>query len=795
MFGKFNIFNKGILKEQNGRPNGIDLSVSAEPMRPLTIKNLDELPKEESKLAEPVLLGAKDLGSAATRNIPPAEKKRRNELAKKGFNKIFNTQEAIYKDLSDEDRKKIKEELNEFLKELKGSSDAVDVITPDYVEDNMKKHFLSQLNKLSLSVEAEDYIRKSCNENKNNQDKTAWVEFLNKDENKNWESIFRKAKDKIIYPGKTKAEYEHDNPTIMLNDSFSFDLGEKIDIYLRYADDDVEPFRVDDEILFRQVLAAATAAITSKLPLQSVVLGGITYGIVEPKVKNTTKVLKNKPTASTKIETDAEKEEKTKFSRAGAEITLARIENYEDLNAPTLKEGDEKFLAKTKELWKEFAVHGVINKEGNLNTETDLDGKCCIALLKQAGFDVSNLKYVAQGATEKGYINMDTGGKDGVVVERNIKDDGVVEWEKTAHIDHHAKESKSGSSASFYMYKMLVDMGLLQDSPQLSRMVQFVTREDSGENPGVKKYFENSWKTVAGLQRFMSKENLIKFFTEDSDPNPTRVLSEEDLKKYGFVGGKDANGSDIDRTKQQEAVAKLSKIRLEQMKKNGFIVFSERYGDIAVSVENVMEKRMGKKNVPGDFMAAKAFGCDTLVIWNQKDNRFKISSSRLITDEFSKGFKVREKMWITSADDDSKLAFTLEEVLKKMTDGKFVPTGKLKEYIETGAMIDNEKSEKVVKDKKTDSKGVETIAPEKPKEKEVEELFEEAKNESFGILTVDLFQNLKTDYMEIAKQHNLGEKEVMEQLKKDVEKALHRNTKKEGKEFEKVVQYILDQLK
>ena len=68
------------------------------------------------------------------------------------------------------------------------------------------------------------------------------------------------------------------------------------------------------------------------------------------------------------------------MARLGAEITLARVDNFEDLNAETKEKGHEKFKQKTKELWKEFVVHGMLgkDKEGKrvLTNFSDLDGGC-----------------------------------------------------------------------------------------------------------------------------------------------------------------------------------------------------------------------------------------------------------------------------------------------------------------------------------------------------------------------------------------------------------------------------------
>ena len=373
---------------------------------------------------------------------------------------------------------------------------------------------------------------------------------------------------------------------------------------------------------------------------------------------------------------DAEKIEKNKFSRAGSEITLSLIEKYEDLNALTEVEGDEKFKEKTRGLWKNFAVHGFLKKDekGELyvDNHTDLDGKCSLELFKLAGFDKKalskNLKYVAQGEKEEGYINIDTGGKHGIVI------DG-----ETFYIDHHDPNSPWGTSAAEFTYKMLVDMGLLEQSERLDKMVEFTSKMDNGEYPGIEKYFQNSWKTIAGMQRFLNGENLVKFFQKDKNPDPTRELNGSsdpkfnEFRKYGLL----ILNKDTDRSKQQEKIAKKSLERLNQMQEEGLIIPSERYGKIAVSIESG-----DKKDLLGDFLAARAFGCDAYINYNKKKNIFKISSKIPITEEYSQGMLMRETQWFKNIKDKSELTVPLEEILNKMTDGKLQPEGKLKKYFD-----------------------------------------------------------------------------------------------------------------
>ncbi|MDP2918046.1 MAG: hypothetical protein Q8N68_00940, partial [bacterium] len=140
----------------------------------------------------------------------------------------------------------------------------------------------------------------------------------------------------------------------------------------------------------------------------------------------------------------AESEEKIKehiknaeieLNRQAADITLSRVQNYQDyqeLNAPTEKEGEKKFLKTTRELWKEFAVHGRVEEDKKTGEQkvlkyTDLDGKCSLYLMRLAGMSTRDLEYLEPGDSATGRINLDTGGKSGFSVEKEGE---------TAFLDH-----------------------------------------------------------------------------------------------------------------------------------------------------------------------------------------------------------------------------------------------------------------------------------------------------------------------------------------------------------------------
>jgi hypothetical protein len=342
---------------------------------------------------------------------------------------------------------------------------------------------------------------------------------------------------------------------------------------------------------------------------------------------------------------DINPEEKSvETSRKAAGSLLEDVDEWEDLNAETLEEGDQKFILKLRELW-----------GGNLasHKNPDLDAKSGIGIFKLAGVSAKNIQFVEKGEFAEGKINIDTGSEDGFVIKYG---------EKTIFIDHHAIHSGSDNSATKITYEVLTSLGLLKKEEYLDRLVEFVTQADNKTFPDQGKYFKSSMLTILGLERFIKFENLLQFFKEGR--SVTELLSGEDIKKYGLIHGA---------SKQNEIVDK-SLAALEEMDKTGLIINSERYGKIAVDI--------GKK-VPGGFDAANYHGCGAYIIWNPDSNGFFVTAiNRPLQDDFSQGKKIRDTMWIKNPKiDPSPLTLTLSEILNKMTDNKLEPTGVLAEYL------------------------------------------------------------------------------------------------------------------
>lgn len=347
---------------------------------------------------------------------------------------------------------------------------------------------------------------------------------------------------------------------------------------------------------------------------------------------------------------------RTEIAKNVALITLARVGNWEELNAPNEAQGNTKFIEKTRELWKEFAVHGVfgVDRKGEktILNFTDLDGKCALGLLKLAGIDTSDVSYVAPSAHVSGRINLDTGDKHGVVIE----DEG-----RTAFFDHHDDTSGNGMSATELVYEGLMSVGLLRPEKYLDELTNFVTQVDNSTFPGKEKLFDDSYRTVLGLRRFMQFDKLLAFFKAGRKPDA--LLDGADLKWLELEK----------RSNEQKKIVEDSKAKLAEFEKDGLILDTERYGKVVIDI--------GKK-LPAGYEAVRAGGFQSYVIWAPEERSFFISSSRPLEFSLPQGMKVRETMWVKPRHDTEPLKVSLGEILEKLSGGSFTATGKLKEYLE-----------------------------------------------------------------------------------------------------------------
>ncbi|MCX6793120.1 MAG: hypothetical protein NTY12_03760 [Candidatus Falkowbacteria bacterium] len=352
------------------------------------------------------------------------------------------------------------------------------------------------------------------------------------------------------------------------------------------------------------------------------------------------------------------------YSRSAAEITLGKISSWEELNAMTEAEGNEKFSQKTKELWKEFAVSGVLQfdpKEGKqvLRPFTDLDGRSALSLLDSCGVDVSNLKYVKPGEFLAGAINLDTGDKFGAVYD---------EATDTAFFDHHDPNTKDVTSITEVVYSAMSDLGIIEKTEAMDRLVKFVTDIDNRRLPAVE--FLKSGKTILGLQRDLTFETILKYFKDHE--SATDELSLEEFAQYDLV----------DAAKKQQGIVDESMAVLDKMEKEGKVV-ETKYGSVLINQNNELKTGSSAAYVRHDgiinFTPQKSFAV-TL-----KDKDLAEQEIKATLGSKFQGKIIRGKMWLYN--DAEALNLNIEEICTALG-GSFSKIDEVKtldSYLEQGS--------------------------------------------------------------------------------------------------------------
>lgn len=335
--------------------------------------------------------------------------------------------------------------------------------------------------------------------------------------------------------------------------------------------------------------------------------------------------------------------ERSNFSREAATITLGKVSSWEDLNATTLEEGDEKFSEETKKRWNEFAVSGVLQfdpKQGKqvLKPFTDLDGRATIGILNKCGIDTSNLTYVRPGEHIEGAINLDTGDQFGVTYD---------EQTYTAYFDHHAPGTTEVTSTAEIMYKTMMNLGMIEKSETMDRLIDFVTKIDNRRLPPEE--FLRSGKTILGLQRDLTFQQLVDYFEKHS--SPMDELSDEELEKLGLK----------DMAEKQQKVVDEAMETMEKMENEGKVVDIE-YGRILINENNELKVGASAAYVKFDgiinFTPGKSFA---VTLKNEQFNQNELREK--LGDSFQ-GKIIRGQMWIYNESEPLKL--TLEEIISSL---------------------------------------------------------------------------------------------------------------------------------
>ncbi|MFA6421928.1 MAG: hypothetical protein WCV92_00790 [Candidatus Buchananbacteria bacterium] len=357
---------------------------------------------------------------------------------------------------------------------------------------------------------------------------------------------------------------------------------------------------------------------------------------------------------------------------------------------------EKAFQEMTRKTWKNIVVHGI-----GKNEFSDLDGEACLGLLKIAGIDVGGVKFVEKGQSTPGAINFDTGNKDGISLMGD-----------TIFLDHHGENSRQESSATKVTFEALAGLGLLESSPAINKLVEFVTKSDNLDFPLDKLSradFNNFPKTLWGLKSGFKKQagfqRLWDFMQKHPEVGFSEPLSDGLLKELVEVDDKKVKDDLETEIETQKTIVEGTDERFEKLKENGFIIESgeDGYGNIVVSL---LGRRGSEENaVPGRIEEVKAHDCNCLITYNESENNLTVNTDREIEFKLPEGMAIRGRMWILEGDRQAKKeAFgriTLRQVIEGVTGKKIKDLkleGKLAEF------LDKERPRKSELEKKRDSR-------------------------------------------------------------------------------------------
>ncbi|MFA7208873.1 MAG: hypothetical protein WC120_01175 [Parcubacteria group bacterium] len=412
------------------------------------------------------------------------------------------------------------------------------------------------------------------------------------------------------------------------------------------------------------------------------------------------------PDPSPKIPMGDVTEERESPIRAAAWHTIRKMEDlkmkYADLNGATEKEREENFLRLTRQLWNEFTVHG-ITKNGSTDVirESDLDGESWLKLLELAGFPINRDKV--------NFIKAGTTRESGIIGDTSKKQSGVIAEDKGKKltIDHHGPESDRTTSATKFVYEMLIALNLLKKEDYLDKFVDFVTACDNTNfSDNTSTVYENYAKNLYGLRPKIKLDDILQMFKENIDP--AQEIPEDRLKNMEYedlVSGKKKTLEEFSK-KFQKKMERGNKA-IDEMADADFVMDTgdSRFGRVLVDIGRVIGKshkwipRVDSENHSGQ-LAAFAKGYGAYLKWSPQNNEFVIFTKdkkmddAMVSGGFGQGFNMRGYMWMKPALDAEThklepLTVKLEDILAKLagqTDFKI--EGKLKK-----ALIDGKSKE------------------------------------------------------------------------------------------------------
>lgn len=328
------------------------------------------------------------------------------------------------------------------------------------------------------------------------------------------------------------------------------------------------------------------------------------------------------------------------YSREAAGITLGRMKSWDELNANNTEKADTIFIQKTKELWNNITVHGAWEYakdkgERVLKAHSDLDGESALALLKMSGIKIDKLNYVPPGKSLAGTINIDTGGKFGVVYDEAID---------TAWFDHHESGHDEQTSATEVVYKALTSLDILKKTPTLDRLVSFVTMSDNRNYPP-NEYWKGA-RTILGLRKSITWENLLKYF--ESHETGKELLTDDDLVKYNLV---------MESRRLEQEISETRKA-LDKLVAEGHTI-NTKYGKILINEGNVLRHPSAAYTEFNGVLSVTPGKSFALTLYEGEIDEEKL---RTILGKKFQGVIIRKRMWLYTEPEE--LLLTTEEIVK-----------------------------------------------------------------------------------------------------------------------------------
>ncbi|HOY56449.1 MAG TPA: hypothetical protein PLH37_03480 [bacterium] len=391
----------------------------------------------------------------------------------------------------------------------------------------------------------------------------------------------------------------------------------------------------------------------------------------------------------------------------------------------------EKIVRVLPKIFSEFAVHGTPDfrskaGERKIGDRTDLDGQACLGLLKMVGFDVRYQDQNQGGKKKKknvtfvdysdekyrlpNTVHVDSILYDGVALlqqidgaldtidlidERKIiarnEEVGVFWRDLGVLIDHHPT---GAPSAAGMVFKLLDKLGFLQkfkrnyknektrreenDYIKMLKMIEFIDLIDSAgyQEYGKPEHWPKAHKTFLGLHKTIRNfSNVWKFFNE-TDGDWNRELSDDELKKYGFIHQEFKNGKPIKTINESEKLQKTLEnvdVWLEKSKQEGKII-ETNLGPVVVNLDDG-----GYYNTA----IAQKIGAGYLK-WDTQHKTFFLFSNveldeNLFNKEQNQGLRVRGHTWVVPIG-VGETGLTLGKVLERIG-AQVEPGSKLEEFL------------------------------------------------------------------------------------------------------------------